>query len=303
MKHNARRLLSFLIAVVMAFGLTACGKEKEDASDPNHMVIGDFELQYKGASIMADSDGKDAVVLTMDFTNNSEETAEYLWSVYGLAMQDGAELEAAVIFVSEKSYETVTKSQLTDIEPGKTIEVRAAYTLKDAKKPVEITFTDLMEKNKGTLTVDPTTLKREETLPETDKTTPDDTQSSAGDASAEPQSSGQESAEPADNDYGKSNPDAKGIAKLEAMQELYKKCYENRTSAHHLFNYEDAVKALGCDGTVRKKASFSWNETKHTYRWVTEDGKDYFNISFALEGDEEWYDSCSFSDNVKNNLW
>ena len=104
-------------------------------------------------------------------------------------------------------------------------------------------------------------------------------------------------------DFGKSNADAEGIATLEAMQELYLKCYENRTDAYHLFNYEDARDAFGSDGVVWKKTDISWNETKHTYRWETADGADYFNISFELEDGEEWYFSCNFSENVKNNLW
>lgn len=107
----------------------------------------------------------------------------------------------------------------------------------------------------------------------------------------------------ADEDWGKSNPSATGIAELEAMQALYKKCYEGRSDALHLFSYEDAREMLGCDGVVWKKSNISWNDTKHTYRWVTADGADYFNISFSLENGEEWYFSCNFSDNVKNNLW
>ncbi len=50
-------------------------------------------------------------------------------------------------------------------------------------------------------------------------------------------------------------------------------------------------------------ASFTWNETKHTYRWETEDGKDFLSISFELEDGQEWYWSCSMSENVINGLW
>ena len=112
----------------------------------------------------------------------------------------------------------------------------------------------------------------------------------------------EQTAAAADDDYGKSNPDATGIAELEAMQELYKMCFENRT-ADRLFNYEYAKETLGCDGVASKKASFTWNETKHTYRWETEDGKDFLSISFELEDGQEWYWSCSMSENVINGLW
>lgn len=170
MKNNARRLLSFLIAVVMALGLVGCGKGKEP-SDPNHFVIGDYELQYKGACLMTDSDGKDSVVLTLDFTNNGKEDAEYLWSVFEKAVQNGTDLEGAFIYVSVESYEMVTDAQLTDVAPGETIEVRSAYTLNDTASPVEITFFDLLEKYKRTITIDPTTLTREETQVETSAST------------------------------------------------------------------------------------------------------------------------------------
>ena len=275
MKQNARRLLSFLLAVVMAFGLAGCGKEKEP-SDPNRFVIGDCTLQYKGACLMTDSDGKDAVVLTLDFTNNSKEDAEYLWSVFEKAVQNGTDLEGAFIYVSEESYKMVTDDAFTDIAPGETIEVRSAYTLNDTTSQVEITFSDLLEKYKKTITIDPTTLTREE----------------AQDSTGEDEISQQEGAESeqtnttADDEYGKSSADATGIAKLEDMQALYKICFENRTDGYHVFTYEEARDMLGCDGIVSKKASFTWNDTKHTYRWETEDGKDFLSISFVLEDGE-----------------
>ena len=50
---------------------TACGKDK--AKDSNLIKLGDYELLYKGACIMEDSDGNDAIVLTLDFTNNGKE--------------------------------------------------------------------------------------------------------------------------------------------------------------------------------------------------------------------------------------
>lgn len=160
-----KKLLSVICCLTIILTLAACGKE-EVPSDPNHIVIGDYELQYKGASIMTDSEGKDAVVLTMDFTNNGKDAADFLWSIYEKAMQDGIELEGAIVYVSEDSYEMVTDSQSTEIASGKTIEVRVAYTLRDTENPVEVTFTDLFEKYKGTITVDPTTLTREGAKPE-----------------------------------------------------------------------------------------------------------------------------------------
>lgn len=493
MKRNTIRLVCLLLAAVMAFGLAGCGKEKT-SFDPNHFVIGDYELQYKGACLMTDTDGKDSIVLTLDFTNNSKEDAVYLWSVFEKAVQNGAALEGAFIYVSEESYEMVTDAQFTDVAPGETLEVRSAYTLNDTTNMVEITFSDLLEKYKETLTLDPTVLVREGTPAAeptgtgTAGTTPEGTETDAllewwngdwygwwtvsgadgayadwsgrrweccanfsigadytgteiiwdedlpkdnavseaavtlnaagtgehgtlyseegyfmdGDlahadwivdpalitydalmnydnmicidawyevedggykyniylrpwgmtwddvapenrpasydtwylplieaglgapdtvggepdlsgaapaateapeATAVPEATAAPETAAGDGDYGKSNPDAVGIARLEDMQALYKICFESRTNGYHVFSYEDARDMLGCDGVVRQTASYTWNESKHTYRWVTEDGKDYFNISFTVEGDEEWYESCNMSENVINGLW
>ena len=49
---------------------------------------------------MEDSNGNDAVVLTLDFTNNGKENASYLWSVDETVMQNGVELEVASIITN-----------------------------------------------------------------------------------------------------------------------------------------------------------------------------------------------------------
>ena len=72
MKQTKTRLLCLLLAALMLLSsLTACGKDK--AKDSNLIKLGDYKLLYKGACIMEDSDGNDAIVLTLDFTNNGKE--------------------------------------------------------------------------------------------------------------------------------------------------------------------------------------------------------------------------------------
>lgn len=491
MKKNAGRLLCLLIAAVMALGLTACGKDKQPA-DPNLVKIDDYTVLYKGASIMTDDEGNDAIVLTLDYTNNSKDDTAFWVAVYEKAMQGGIQLDTALVYPDPDSFVSITDDKFTAVAPGTTFEVHTSFVLRDAASPVEVTFSDLFEKYTGTITIDPTVLTRVEPKTEQPEQSADPagetiTAEPTGDAlldwwnggwygwwiitgadggyadssnkwwdccaqidigedytgtviiwdedlpkdnalseavvtlnaagtgehgtltsesgyylrselghadwivdpgimnydnlicidgwyedengsfkyttylrpwgtiwddveadnpddlpyyykswylplveagaampnelggeaeatSTEGQNSqdntGTNAADNAnagntaeDGEYGKSNAEATGIATLQAMQDLYKICFENRSNAYHLFSYEDAKEALGCDGVVWKKASYSWNETKHTYRWETEDGKDYFNISFALEGDDEWYDSCSMSEKVINGLW
>ena len=106
MKQTKTKLLCLLLAALMLLGsLTACGKEKE--KDSNLISLGDYELLYKGACIMEDSDGNDAIVLTLDFTNNGKDNASYLWSVNETVMQNGVELEAATVFADYDTFATV----------------------------------------------------------------------------------------------------------------------------------------------------------------------------------------------------
>ena len=162
MKQTKTKLLCLILAALMLLsGLTACGKDKE-GKDSNLIKLGDYELLYKGACIMEDSDGSDAIVLTLDFTNNGKENASYLWSVDETLMQNGVELEAATVFADYDTFETVIEGQFTDVAPGATVEVRTAYLLQDTTSPVEATFEQFFGKKSGKVTIDPTTLSRED---------------------------------------------------------------------------------------------------------------------------------------------
>lgn len=148
MKQTKTKLLCLILAALMLLsGLTACGKDKE-GKDSNLIKLGDYELLYKGACIMEDSDGNDAIVLTLDFTNNSKENASYLWSVDETVMQNGVELEAASIITDYENLETVVSDQFTDVAPGATLEVRTAFVLKDTTSEVKATFEEFLGSKK-----------------------------------------------------------------------------------------------------------------------------------------------------------
>ena len=169
MKQTKTKLLCLLLAMLMLLSsLTACGKDK--AKDSNLIELGDYELLYKGACIMEDSDGNDAIVLTLDFTNNGKDNASYLWSVDETVMQNGVELEVATVFTDYDTFETVIEGQFTEIAPGTTLEVKTAYVLKDAAAKVEATFEQLFGKKNGTITIDPSTLSREASADSTGST-------------------------------------------------------------------------------------------------------------------------------------
>ena len=158
MKQKQLRWLGLILilAGAMSLGLTACEKkESETPSDPGHIVLDDYEIQYKGFTVMPDVDGQSALVLTLDFTNNGKEATSYLWAVSEKVFLDGIGLDTATVLQSAGSKGTVTGAQLTEIMPGKTIEVKSAYSLPDGdKKTLEAEFSQLLGKKKGILTID-----------------------------------------------------------------------------------------------------------------------------------------------------
>ena len=160
MKQTKTKTLCLLLAALMLLSsLTACGKDKE--KDSNLIQLGDYELLYKGACIMEDSDGNDAIVLSLDFTNNSKENASYLWSVDETLMQNGTELEVATVYTDYDTFTTVIENQFEEVAPGATLEVQTAFVLNNASDEIEATFEELLGSKSGTITIDPSTLTRE----------------------------------------------------------------------------------------------------------------------------------------------
>ena len=161
MKQTKTKLLCLILTALMLLsGLTACGKDKE-GKDSNLIKLGDYELLYKGACIMEDSDGNDAIVLSLDFTNNSKENASYLWSVDETLMQNGTELEVATVYTDYDTFTTVIENQFEEVAPGATLEVQTAFVLNNASGEIEATFEELLGSKSGTITIDPSTLTRE----------------------------------------------------------------------------------------------------------------------------------------------
>ena len=169
MSKTMIRFLSLLLIAVLAINLCGCGGEGKK-TESNQIKLEDYELLYKDACIMTDSDGNDAVVLTLDFTNNSKESASYLWSINETLTQDGEELEVATVFTDYSTFTTVIDKQFEDVAPGETLEVQTAYVLKDAAAPIKVTFEQLFGKKNGTITIDPAALSRETSADSTGST-------------------------------------------------------------------------------------------------------------------------------------
>ena len=153
-----KKAIALLLVTAVLLSFAACGKDK--ATDPNLIQLGDCTLLYKGACIMEDSDGNDAIVLSLDFTNNGKENASYLWSVDETLVQNGSELEVATVYTDYDTFTTVIENQFEEVAPGATLEVQTAFVLNNASGEITVTFEKLLGSKNGTITIDPSTLTR-----------------------------------------------------------------------------------------------------------------------------------------------
>ena len=122
-----KRVLALLLVLVMVLGLAACGGKEKKIENPNLIKIGDHQALYKGAWITTDYDGDDAIVIPLTYTNNSKETASFLWSMFYTGLQGGTEMDIATIFVSADSFETLSEGTMTDVASGGSLDLNLTY--------------------------------------------------------------------------------------------------------------------------------------------------------------------------------
>lgn len=83
-----------------------------------------------------DSDGDDAVIVSVELRNDTKREIYYLGSVYDEVTQGGRELRYAII----SEMEDYKDSDLKKSAPGTTITVKKGYKLKSTSEPIKLLF-------------------------------------------------------------------------------------------------------------------------------------------------------------------
>lgn len=137
-----KKFTAVLLAALMAFSMAACSSESgssEQAEDPKDSgTLGEYEVVIKDCEVTQDYDGKDAVVITYEFTNNSDDAASFDVAMMAKAFQDGVELEYTSVYTDEESLEAVDDDCMKSIKPGTSLEVKTARALDNMSSPVEV---------------------------------------------------------------------------------------------------------------------------------------------------------------------
>lgn len=152
-------LVSFLLGIVSSIIMTVAGGAlfgaalDEALDDPAYTqdggsitaegtivegnTLGDYDCVVKGAQLTKDYEGKDAVIITYEFTNNSSEAASFDTALMDYVYQNGIELESAYL-----SDDDIDVFDDTKIKPGVTKETKKAYILNDTTNSLEVEITE-----------------------------------------------------------------------------------------------------------------------------------------------------------------
>lgn len=119
----------------IAFDVTMQGETehvelRKAADEVAQEVLADLEPDYSvsinDSKVVEDYDGNPALAVSYTWTNNSDETASFMWALADKAYQDGIELETA--FYSGDEIDTSASS--LEVKPGTTLDVWCVYELR-----------------------------------------------------------------------------------------------------------------------------------------------------------------------------
>lgn len=134
------------------------GTETDADAEPEDLErttveFNDVAITYTNASLVTDSNDKPAIAIYFTFDNQSDEDKDMLFSYYYTVTQGETELESAVVFESEDSFDTLAEDLYDDVDPGESKDLCMTYTLSDETTPVVVTFTDLFDDPIATWTI------------------------------------------------------------------------------------------------------------------------------------------------------
>lgn len=102
--------------------------------------LGNCHVQIRGAAAAEDYEGKQAIVVTYSWTNNSGSTASAYETLLVKAFQNGARLDSAVVIDSKKFD---FSNYMREIRPGRSADVQIAFHLNSKTTAVDIEISQL----------------------------------------------------------------------------------------------------------------------------------------------------------------
>lgn len=97
-------------------------------------VSGKYDVEIVTAKTATDFQGNPAIIVTYNFTNNSNANASFLTSVSANAFQNSVQCNVATMMPDVMD----AQPSLAEVQPGGTITLECAYSLQDTANPITV---------------------------------------------------------------------------------------------------------------------------------------------------------------------
>lgn len=124
------------------------GTQTAPTTDSAGLLDGKYAVEILSAVKTQDYEGKDAVVVTFQFTNNSTETKSFMLATQSKAFQNKVQLDTAIL-INNPVYNSDT--QMKDVQPGGSLTVQKAFLLSD-NSPVEVEVSAFLSSDDSKIT-------------------------------------------------------------------------------------------------------------------------------------------------------
>lgn len=106
-------------------------------------TAGNYAVTIKDATVVNGKNGTPIIIVTYNYTNNSDDAESMGSAFYETVYQNGVEVDRAYSFDIPDDIPYDSSNYSRNVKPGVTIEVQQAYELFDASSPVEIELKEL----------------------------------------------------------------------------------------------------------------------------------------------------------------
>ena len=115
---------------------SAPAEKSEPTASPDEMDLGDYHVKVLGVITgIKDYEGKDAVGIKYEFTNNGEEAESASTAIYTAAYQNGVEMDYTYLDEENAPEECLNRDK--SIKPGVTLVCAEYFSLDGTKADVE----------------------------------------------------------------------------------------------------------------------------------------------------------------------
>ncbi len=149
-----KKLISICLTAVLllSFCLFAIGSsDAEDTStnqgsdsatipETDPTKLGKYNIEIKSCRLAKDYEGKDIVIVTYGYTNNSDDATPFMTAVSTKLFQSGIGLNEC--YLADESANYSSDNQMKDLQKGATLDVEVAYELNDTTTEVVVEVTE-----------------------------------------------------------------------------------------------------------------------------------------------------------------